>query len=124
MATTLSDGGLLRGSYVLTLPDSGNVNANVNVLLKTFKFSQPVKSSYEFDENGLPKASSHVRDFKKVAVTFMAYNGVNAPAQMVKFGPESRFDGVNTNYAILNMDRDGGTEALKSFSGEVIEVVN
>lgn len=124
MATTLSDGGLLRGSYVLALPDSGNVNANVNVLFKTFKFNQSVKSSFEFDANGLPLASSHVRDFKKVAITFMAYNGVNAPAQMVKFGPVSLFDGVNTNYAILNMERDGGTEALKSFTADLIELVN
>lgn len=121
---TLSDGGLQRGSYVLTIPDSTNANLNVNVLLKTFDFEQPVRSSYEYDENGLPKAASHVRDFKKLSITFMGYANTNAPAAMAKFGPTNVFDGVNTNYTLLGIKRQGGTEGLKSFSAEAVEVIN
>jgi hypothetical protein len=115
MATNYSDGGLVRGSRII------NVNA-INYVLKSVSFDRPVRSSYEFDEAGLPKASSHVRDFKKFSGTIMAYNNVADPAQMVKFGPINSGDG-NTNYMLLNVKKEESTEGVQSYSVEAVEVI-
>lgn len=122
---TYSDGGLIRGSVLVAIPDSGNTSANVNYILKDLKPDSPVRSAFEYDQNGLPFASSHVRDFKKFSGTVMCITNTNAPAQMTKF-PAALYAGnaTNTNYIIQNMSNPQTTEGLKSWQFDATEVIN
>lgn len=120
-----SDGGLIRGSVLLSIPDSGNTAANVNYVMKDLKPDANVRSAYEYDQNGQPFASSHVRDFKKFSGTVMCLSNINAPAQMTKF-PAAVYasNATNTNYILLNLSCPQTTEGLKSWTFEATEVIN
>ena len=120
-----SDGGLIRGSVLASIPDSGNTSANVNYILKDLKPDSPVRSAFEYDQNGQPFASSHVRDFKKFSGTVMAITNTNAPAQMTKFPAALYANNVtNTNYIILQISNPQTTEGLKSWAFSGTEVIN
>lgn len=122
---TYSDGGLMRGSVLASIPDAGNTSANVNYILKDLKPDSPVRSAYEYDQNGLPTASSHARDFKKFSGTVMCITNTNAPAQMTKF-PAALYanNATNTNYIILQISNPQTTEGLKSWTFDATEVIN
>lgn len=122
---TYSDGGLMRGSVLVAIPDSGNTSSNVNYILKDLKPDSPVRSAFEYDQNGLPYASSHVRDFKKFSGTVMSITNTNAPAQMTKFPAALYANNVtNTNYIIQSISNPQSTEGLKSWTFEATEVIN
>lgn len=120
-----SDGGLIRGSVLLNIPDSGNTSANVNYIAKDLSPNASVRSAYEYDQNGQPFASSHVRDFKKFSATIMSITNTNAPAQMTKF-PAALYanNSTNTNYIITTLANPQTTEGLKSWTIEATEVIN
>lgn len=123
MAANYTDNGLLRGSQIVTIPDSTNANLNVNVLLKTLSFEAPVRSAYEYDENGLPKASSHVREFRKFSCTFMGYANTNTPAPMAKF--TLNVAGMaNVNAILLTVKKEQSTEGVTSYSADGTELAN
>lgn len=119
---TYSDGGLVRGSVLVAIADSANTSNTNNYIFKDLKPDAPVRSAYEYDQNGQPFASSHVRDFKKFSGTVMAINTTNAPAQMVKFTADLGLG--STSYIILQMSKPQTTEGLKSWQFDGTEVIN
>jgi len=119
---TFSDGGLIRGSVRVSIPDSGNTSNSNNYIFKDLKPDSPVRSAYEYDQNGLPFASSHVLDFLKFSGTVMCINTVAAPAQMTNFAADF---GLGTKqYIILGMSRPQTTEGLKSWQFDGTQIIN
>lgn len=122
---TYSDGGLMRGSVLASIPDSGNTASNVSYILKDLKPDAPIRSEYEYDQNGLPFASSHVRDFKKFTGTVMCITNTNAPAQMTKFVAALYANNTtNTSYIIRDLSNPQSTSGLKSWQFDAVEVIN
>ena len=108
-ATTLSDSGLLRGSFTVTID-------GYPYRLKTAQRSKPVTSNFESDENGRPVSSSHVATWEKITGEIMAYNGVQAPSQLYPFSYDSKY------WAITNLTLNYATENLRSYAVEITEL--
>ncbi len=106
---TLSDRGLIRGSVKVTI--DGFI-----YLLKTGQNARPVRSNFEYNENGLPLASSHVIDFQKLSGEIMAYTGIPEPSQLVPFLYAGRY------WTVGNLTLNYATEGLRSFSCEVTQL--
>jgi hypothetical protein len=107
--TTLSDKGLIRGSVKVTI--DGYV-----YLLKTGSRDKPVKSNFEYDENGRPLASSHVADFQKISGEIMAYTGTPEPSQLYPFSYDGKY------WTVGNLKLNYTTEGLRSYSCEVTQL--
>lgn len=116
------DSGLTRGSKLVSIPDAGNTSNSNNYIFKDLKPDAPVRSAFEYDQNGQPFASSHVRDFKKFSGTVMTINTTNAPAQMVRFSADLGLG--TTNYIIQQLSQPQTTEGLKSWTFDGTEVIN
>lgn len=108
-ATTLSDRGLVRGSFKVTID-------GYTYLLKTGQRQKPVVSNFEKGELGRPEASSHVADFEKISGEIMAYAGVPEPAQLFPFS----FDGKY--WAVGNLTLNYATEGLRSYTCEITQL--
>lgn len=107
--TTLSDRGLIRGSVKVTI--DGFI-----YLLKTGQNGRPVRSNFEYDENGKPLASSHVADFQKLSGEIMAYTGVAEPSQLVPFLYNGKY------WTVGNLTLNYATEGLRSYSCEITQL--
>lgn len=106
---SLSDKGLIRGSVKVTI--DGYV-----YLLKTGNRDKPVKSNFEYDENGKPLASSHVVDFQKISGEIMAYSGTPEPSQLVPFSYDGKY------WSLGNLKLNYATEGLRSYSCDVSQL--
>ncbi len=115
MPTNYSDGGLVRGSKTVSI-------SNVNYLFKSLKFDNPVRSAYEYDGSGLPKASSHVNDFSKFSGEVMVYTNVNVPPTLTLFNADLGYGA--TNYALLDLTFNYSTEGLQSYSTTGVKLYN
>lgn len=115
MATNYVDGGLIRGSLVVNI-------ACVNYILKSLKFDNLVRIAYEYDQNGLPYASSSIVDFQKFNGEIMAYLNVNAPPQMVEFN--ANLGSGATNYQLLDRTFNYTTEGLQSYSVTGVQLIH
>lgn len=115
MATNYSDGGLVRGSKIIAI-------TNINYLNKTLKLNPGTRSAYEYDQNGLPKASSHVDDFEKFSGEIMTYTNVVAPPKFTLFLAD--LGNGNTNYIILERDFNYTTEGLQSYTVSGVKLYN
>ena len=107
--TTLSDKGLVRGSFTVTID-------GYTYRLKTAQRTKPVVSAFEADENGRPLASSHVTTFEKITCEIMAYNGTQAPSQLYPFSYDSKY------WAITNLTLNYATEGIRSYNAEIAQL--
>jgi hypothetical protein len=107
--TTLSDKGLVRGSRTVSIN-------GYTYLLKTGTRDKPVKSNFEYDENGRPKSSSHVKDFEKLTGEIMAYAGTPEPEQLYPFLDDGKY------WALLNLKLNYATEGLRGYSVEITQL--
>jgi hypothetical protein len=107
--TTLSDKGLLRGSFTVTID-------GYSYRLKTAARPKASLSAFESDENGRPVASSHVKTWEKITGEIMAYNGVQEPSQLYPFSYDSKF------WAITSLTLNYATENLRSYSVEITQL--
>lgn len=117
-----SGAGLTRGSVRLEIPTSSNTSNNANYILKDLKPDAAVRSAYEYDQNGLPYASSHIIDFLKFTGTVMQLSGTDAPAQMTNFTANLGLGSYT--YMILSMSNPQTTEGLKSWQFDGTQVIN
>lgn len=106
----------------MAIPQSSNTSANSNYIMKDMKPDAPVRSAFEYDQNGLPFASSHVIDFLKFSGTVMQLSGTPAPAQMVNFTADLGLGSFK--YMILQMSNPQTTEGLKSWQFDGTQVIN
>ena len=109
----LSDKGLVKGALDLTID-------GYSYRLKTAQVSKPVVSAYEKDSNGLPGASHHVADFKKITGEIMAYTGTPTPSQLKPFS--ATIDSVTGYWAITNLTLTFATESLRSYNVEITQL--
>lgn len=105
----LADKGLVRGSFNVTID-------GYTYRLKTAQRSQPVRSAFEYDENGKPVASSHVVDFQRLSGEILAYSGVPSPSQLKPF----TYDGAY--WSIGNLTLNYATEGLRSYNVEIVKL--
>ncbi len=106
---TLSDRGLVRGSVKVT------INGYI-YLLKTGQNGRPARSNFEYNENGLPLASSHAVDFQKLSGEIMKYTGIPEPSQLDPFLYLGRY------WAVGNLTLNYTTEGLQSYSCEITQL--
>lgn len=106
---TLSDRGLIRGSTKVVID-------GYTYLLKTGQNARAVRSNFEYDENGLPLASSHVVDFQKLSGEIMAYTGTPEPSQLQPFNYRGRY------WTVGNLTLNYTTEGLRSYSCEITQL--
>jgi hypothetical protein len=104
--TTLSDKGLLRGSFNVTID-------GYSYRFKTAQRSKPSTSNFENDENGRPAASSHVATWQKLTGEMMAYNGTQEPSQLFPFSYDGKY------WAITSLTLNYATENLRSYAVEI-----
>ena len=117
-----SGAGLTRGSVLVAIPTSSNTSTNANYIFKDLKPDAPVRTAFEYDQNGLPFASSSIIDFLKFSGTVMQLSGTAAPAQMTNFTADL---GLGSNkYQILTMANPQTTEGLKSWQFDGTQVIN
>lgn len=102
----LSDRGLIRGSFKLTID-------GYDYVFKTFTHDKPVRMAREYDENGRPFSSSYTTDFQKLSGEIMAYAGTPEPAQLFPFAFEGKF------WTISNLKLNGSTEGVRSYSADM-----
>lgn len=117
-----SGAGLTRGSVLVSIPTSSNTSNSANYIMKDLKPDAPVRSAYEYDQNGLPFAASHIIDFLKFSGTVMQLNGTPAPAQMTNFTADLGLG--STKYQILTISNPQTTEGLKSWQFDGAQVIN
>lgn len=110
MATSYTDQGLIRGSVSVTIN-------SVAYLLKEATRNKPVRREVEYDGDGLPLASSTIRDFETISGTIMAYTGTAEPAQMVAFTYDSK------SWIVGNLSLSFSTAGLQGYSVELHEVL-
>jgi hypothetical protein len=107
--TTLSDNGLVRGSFTVTID-------GYSYRFKTAQRSKPSTSNFESDENGRPAASSHVATFQKITGEIMAYNGVQEPSQLYPFLYDTKY------WAITAITLNYATESIRSYAVELTQL--
>lgn len=108
-STTLADNGLIRGSFKVTI--DGYV-----YLFKSGTRDKPIRSAFEYDENGRPLSSSHVADFQKISGEIMAYSGTPEPSQLYPFLYDSKY------WTVGNLKLNYATEGLRSYSCEITQL--
>lgn len=106
----LSDGGLVRGTQFKLVIDG------YTYLFKTGSRAKPINSEFEKDENSLPLASSHARDFQKISGTVKVYAGVPEPSQLNPFIFDSRY------WALGNLTLTSSTEGTREYSCDITQL--
>lgn len=108
----LSDGGLIRGSYVVTIN-------GYTYVLKTFDLDKPVRSENDYSETGAFNKSSHITDAQKWSVTISAVSGTPEPTQLFPF-TISAYAGLY--WAVGNVKLTGSAMGLQLYSGDLMQL--
>lgn len=106
------------------IPISSNTSANANYILKDLKTDAPVRTAFEYDQNGLPFAHSAIIDFLKFSGTVMQLSGTNSPAQMTNFVADLGAGQGSKTWQILTLSNPQTTEGLKSWQFDGTQVIN
>ncbi len=108
----LSDGGLIRGSYNITINGLAYV-------LKTFDLDLPVRSENDYAETGAFAKSSHITDQQKWAVTISAIAGTAGPTQLYPFTISGY---SNLYWAVGNLKFTGTAMGLQTWSADLLQL--
>lgn len=108
----LADGGLIRGSYNITIN-------GYSYVLKTFDLDLPVRSENDYSETGAFAKSSHITDAQKWAITISAVTGTPQPTQLFPF-TISAYSGLY--WAVGNLKLQGSAMGLQTWSGDLLQM--